>query len=52
MIRCLLLRKTFCEHRRDRPLGRGEAGHLGVRRVDEEEIDALLAEPGERTAGR
>ena len=26
----------------------GEAGHLGVGRVDHEEVDALLAEPGER----
>ncbi len=39
------------EHGLDRggelALGDGEAGDLGVRRVDEEEVDALLAEPGE-----
>ena len=26
----------------------GEAGHLGVGRVGHEQVDALLAEPGER----
>ena len=28
--------------------GGGEAGDLGVGRVGEEQVDALLAEPGER----
>ena len=32
----------------DVPLGRDEARDLGVRRVGEEEVDALLAEPRER----
>ena len=27
-------------------------GHLGVGGVDHEQVDALLAEPGERRAGR
>jgi hypothetical protein len=31
----------------DVPFGGGEAGHLGVGRVDHEQVDALLAEPGE-----
>ena len=48
MIRCLLRRNTPLEHGRDRALGGGEAGHLGVGRVDQEQVDALLAEPGER----
>ena len=33
-------------------LGHGEAGDLGVGGVGEEEVDALLAEPGEARAGR
>ena len=36
------------EHRADVDLGRGEAGDLGVRGVGEEQVDPLLAEPGER----
>ena len=35
------------EDRRDLLLGGREAGHLGVGRVGQEEVDALLAEPGE-----
>src|SRR6478752_4457571 len=34
---------------RDLELGRREAGDVGVRRVGEEEVDALLAQPGEGT---
>ena len=40
------------EHRDDVLLGRDEAGHLGVGGVDQEQVDALLAEPGEAPAGR
>ena len=40
--------KTCVEHRADLALGGREAGHLGVGRVDEEQVDALFAEPGER----
>ena len=36
------------EHRSDVALGGGEARHLGVGGVDQEEVDTLLAEPGER----
>ena len=36
------------ERRLDVPLGTDEPGDLGVGRVDEEEVDALLAEPRER----
>ena len=35
------------EHRPDLPLGDHEAGHLGVGGVDQEQVDALVAEPGE-----
>ena len=35
------------EHRADLALGRDEPGHLGVGRVDQEQVDALVAEPGE-----
>ena len=35
------------EHRADVDLGRGEAGDLGVGGVGEEQVDPLLAEPGE-----
>ena len=35
------------EHGADRALERREAGDVGVRGVDEEQVDALLAEPGE-----
>ena len=40
-------RNTWSMRRGDLALGRGEAGHLGVGRVGEEQVDALLAEPGE-----
>ena len=36
------------EHGPDLALEGREAGHVGVGRVDEEEVDALLAQPGER----
>ena len=36
------------EHRADVALERREPGDVGVRGVDEEQVDALLAEPGER----
>ena len=49
MIRCLLRVEHPVEHRRDVLLGRREAGHLGVGGVGEEEVDALLAQPRERT---
>ena len=48
MIRLLALAKTCAQDVRDVALGRDEAGDLGVRGVGEEEVDALLAEPGER----
>jgi hypothetical protein len=35
------------DRRRDVALGRREAGHLGIRRVGEEQVDTLLAETGE-----
>ena len=35
------------EHRADRPLERREARDVGVRGVDEEQVDALFAEPRE-----
>ena len=35
------------EHRRDVPLGPDDAGHLGVGRVGEQQVDALAAEPRE-----
>ena len=36
------------QRRGDVALRGGEAGHLGVGRVDQEQVDPLLAEPGER----
>ena len=48
MIRCLLCVEDPVEHRGDVLLGGGEAGDLGVGGVGEEQVDALLAEPGER----
>ena len=52
MIRCVGPREDAVEHRADVALGRDEAGHLGVGGVDQEQVDALLAEPGEGAAGR
>ena len=40
------------EHRADRPLGGDEARHLGVGGVGQQQVDALQAEPGERSRGR
>ena len=49
MIRLLGVRRRPCRRTlRDVPLGRDEARDLGVRRVGEEQVDALLAQPGER----
>ncbi len=48
MIRCWLVWKTPVEHRTDVLLGRGEARHLGVGGVGQEEVDALLPQPRER----
>ncbi len=48
MIRRSGLREDPVEHGRDLTLGRREPGHLGVGGVDHEQVDALLAEPGER----
>jgi hypothetical protein len=42
------LRDHLVEHRADVALERREAGHVGVGRVDEEEVDAVLAEARER----
>ena len=39
--------EDLVQHRRDLALARDEARHLGVGRVDEEEIDALVAEARE-----
>ncbi len=47
MIR-LRAREDLAQHVGDVALGRDEARDLGVRGVGEEEVDALLAEPGER----
>ena len=41
------LADDLVEHRADAALERGEPGHVGVGRVDEEQVDALLAEPRE-----
>jgi len=35
------------QHRPDLPLGNDEPGHVGVGGVDQEQVDALVAEPGE-----
>ena len=48
-----MIRRSACRNTRsiagdDVALGRGEPRHLGVGGVDEEQVDALLAEPGER----
>ncbi len=43
----LRLRDDRLDDRADVALERCEAGHVGVRRVEHREIDALLAEPGE-----
>ena len=48
MIRWSLLVEDPVEHRADVLLGGGEARHLGVGGVGQEQVDALLAEPGER----
>ena len=47
MIRRSACRKTLSMAGRDLELGRREAGDVGVRRVGEEEVDALLPQPGE-----
>ena len=39
--------EDLLDRRRELALGGGEAGDLGVGRVGEEEVDALLAQPGE-----
>ena len=44
--------EDLLDRRRQVALGGGEAGDLGVGRVGQEEVDALLAQPGERRAGR
>src|SRR6478735_2554867 len=41
--------EDLVDGRSDLELGRREAGDVGVRRVGEEEVDALLAQPGEGT---
>ena len=48
MIRCGGVAEDLVDDRGDRLLARGEARHLGVGGVGQEEVDALLAEPGER----
>ena len=47
MIRRSACAEDLVDGRRDLALGRGEARDLGVGRVGQEEVDALLPEPGE-----
>ena len=47
MIRRSACAEDLVDRRGDVALGRREAGHLGVGRVGEEEVDALLPEPRE-----
>ena len=47
MIRCSLVAKTRSSTGRDLLLGGGEAGHLGVGGVGQEQVDALLPQPRE-----
>ena len=41
--------EDLVDGRRDLELRGGEAGHVGVRRVGEEQVDTLLPQPGEGT---